>query len=426
MIIGYSRVLAVACGPWTPAELGADVIAWYDAMDASNFSLSGSTVTQWNDISGNGWHLTSESGKQPTRETVADFGSANAVKFDGSDDYLKSSNSFVVGSGGGPLTICSIYRTGSTIDDLEQLFDGRQSGGFAIALFHKWSGASDKPTIFHGSSVARHNTVLSTSTSYIDIADTTVGAAKAYLNGNFPTPTSVDAGGAGQAFIKDGFGLGGPAFASGLTTFGGHIGEFIIVDRILTYTEQKKMEGYLAHRWGRTADLPGGHPYKIDPPTECDESPPVFSAFSLQGAIGTKDASQTLGAGDTALTWPTESRDTDAIHDTGSNTSRMTIPASLNGKLVIISAQVRQDHTSSPGSGGKLTIRKNGSESYDGFGQWDTQGMFSNVLFHYVSTHPIRVATGDYFEAFLHSTEGALSAAPTTGIPRLEIWVVAP
>jgi len=31
-------------------------------------------------------------------------------------------------------------------------------------------------------------------------------------------------------------------------------------------TTREKCEGYLAHRWGLTANLPGGHPYKTTPP----------------------------------------------------------------------------------------------------------------------------------------------------------------
>ena len=93
------------------------MIAWYDAdsVASSTFRLSGSTVTQWNDLAATPRHLTSESGKQPTRETVASFGGVNAVKFDGSDDYLKSAS----WTRNPAVTLISVYRTGATIDDLE-------------------------------------------------------------------------------------------------------------------------------------------------------------------------------------------------------------------------------------------------------------------------------------------------------------------
>jgi hypothetical protein len=57
------------------------------------------------------------------------------------------------------------------------------------------------------------------------------------------------------------------------------------------------------------------------------------SAFS--GVRLTKSAPQSVGSsGVTALTFDTEGYDTDAYHDTGSNTSRVTVPASKAGKFL--------------------------------------------------------------------------------------------
>ena len=42
--------------------------AWYDGSDNSTFTLAGSLVTQWNDKSGNGWHLSNSiTAEKPTR-----------------------------------------------------------------------------------------------------------------------------------------------------------------------------------------------------------------------------------------------------------------------------------------------------------------------------------------------------------------------
>ena len=51
---------------WTPASLPG-LVAWYDAQDASTITLSGSFVTQWNDKSGHGYHVSqATAGYQPT------------------------------------------------------------------------------------------------------------------------------------------------------------------------------------------------------------------------------------------------------------------------------------------------------------------------------------------------------------------------
>ena len=44
------------------------------------------------------------------------------------------------------------------------------------------------------------------------------------------------------------------------------LAEWLFIDGLLTSTEWEKLEGYLAHRWGLTANLPAGHPYKATPP----------------------------------------------------------------------------------------------------------------------------------------------------------------
>ena len=44
--------------------------------------------------------------------------------------------------------------------------------------------------------------------------------------------------------------------------FGGDLAELLIFSRQLTNSEEQKLEGYLAHRWGATSSLDSNHPYK--------------------------------------------------------------------------------------------------------------------------------------------------------------------
>ena len=41
---------------WNPSVLGADLALWLDADDADTITLNGSTVSQWDDKSGNDNH----------------------------------------------------------------------------------------------------------------------------------------------------------------------------------------------------------------------------------------------------------------------------------------------------------------------------------------------------------------------------------
>jgi hypothetical protein len=61
---------------------------------------------------------------------------------------------------------------------------------------------------------------------------------------------------------------------------------------------------------------------------------------------------------DTLLTFNSERYDTDAFHDTGSNTGRLTVPSGKDGKYLITGAL---DITSSPGDGSYAFIRLGGA-----------------------------------------------------------------
>ena len=58
--------------------------------------------------------------------------------------------------------------------------------------------------------------------------------------------------------------------------FIGFIHEIIICKYILSDTDKKKMEGYLAHKWNLTDNLPSDHAYKNQKPT-VDHTPINFS-----------------------------------------------------------------------------------------------------------------------------------------------------
>ena len=73
---------------WNPNFIGKE-LAWFHDADASSFTLSGSQVDQWSDLSGNGRHWTPTGADQPIR--TVDGEGRNVVQFDGVDDLLELS-----------------------------------------------------------------------------------------------------------------------------------------------------------------------------------------------------------------------------------------------------------------------------------------------------------------------------------------------
>jgi hypothetical protein len=71
---------------WNPHFIGNE-LAWFHDADASSFTLDGSQVDQWSDLSGNGRHWTPTGAHQPIRTVDGD--GRNVVQFDGVDDLLQ-------------------------------------------------------------------------------------------------------------------------------------------------------------------------------------------------------------------------------------------------------------------------------------------------------------------------------------------------
>ena len=46
----------------------------------------------------------------------------------------------------------------------------------------------------------------------------------------------------------------------------GGLAELSVISSVLAESDRQKMEGYLLHKWGLSANLPDGHPYKDSPP----------------------------------------------------------------------------------------------------------------------------------------------------------------
>jgi len=110
----------------------------------------------------------------------------------------------------------------------------------------------------------------------------------------------------------------------------------------------------------------------------------------------------------TLLTWNTESYDTDAFHDTSTNTGRFTIPAGKAGKYLL---NIKTMWDSSSNTGGRnLILYKNGAAILDSEFSLSTRG---NLQMSLVSAQSAAVA--DYFEVYVfQSTGGSIDLNKTS------------
>ena len=69
---------------WTPSATLSELLIWLDAGDTSSIQETGGVVSQWNDKSGSGNHLTPNGSSDPMSGT-ATLNELNVIEFDGND-----------------------------------------------------------------------------------------------------------------------------------------------------------------------------------------------------------------------------------------------------------------------------------------------------------------------------------------------------
>ena len=247
---------------------------WLDGADSSTISLSGSTVTQWNDKSRNGYNTTSYGGT-PTLQANAING-VQSISFNGSS-YLTGNNSntgstatfFLVatltsGQGAGQqYTNAYAFSRGSGVPmtDYNEVFSitglACQNSGPSLALSPQRNGANG-PTFTppNYNSAFIHTTVLDGTNMYGYGNGTSVGSTSS--SGNFAYVIySIGS----QTYANT-----GPSYPASFNYFWtGYIGELIAFNTNLSTTQRQQIEGYLAWKWRLTSSLPFSHPYALVP-----------------------------------------------------------------------------------------------------------------------------------------------------------------
>jgi len=243
---------------WTPAQITTAL--WLDAADASTITLNGSTVSQWNDKSGNGRNFA-----QATAANQPGYSASNVTFADGSDVLtIGSASTGTFGYGTGDFAILAVVnpnaRTSTWGSEIltQHIFGTRADFSFRIIpAGNLIYGGTNATTI------ATSSTTVALSQRSIAEITRTSNSFQLYINAtNVGSATSSDSIGNGSgSSIGNTFSPNSNAFLSGA------INEVLVVPTTLSTDNRQKLEGYLAWKWGLQANLPVGHPYKNSPPT---------------------------------------------------------------------------------------------------------------------------------------------------------------
>lgn len=261
-----------AAAAWSPAQITTAL--WLDAADASTITTVGGVVSQWNDKSGNGRHLSQITAASRPAYQATGLNGLPTLQFDGGNDFLQNTSfsfgnsaftfycvmqSSVPSGGAGSLFIASPVP--SNVSQLSELVYVNGIGGYqTISLKSPAIDSSYiEPQI--GASTTHLTTAQIISAGY-DGGGSSPSNHVFSVNGSALTSTTS---GAAAYYSEVGFSIGMRPLQSSVQ-FNGKISEIVFCASLLSSTTRQQVEGYLAWKWGLQSSLPAGHPYKSAAP----------------------------------------------------------------------------------------------------------------------------------------------------------------
>jgi len=264
---------------WRPDELGADLALWLDAEDTASITLNGSTVSQWNDKSGNGRNASQATASlQPTYLSTG-FNGKPTLETDGNDILELGVTSLGRNVSGITCAIVGVHPSGLTFtSNANELYistgTSLTSTRFAFTPNPSASTANRYAIAGRRLDTDGYSTVSSSTDSlanrgnqwirvgqaaYSDgVANHWTDGTQDQTNAPFQTAGVTSDTDSLRTSILDG--------VSPLPA-GSQLCEIVLTHSTMTTADRQKLEGYLAWKWGLESNLPIGHPYKTTPPT---------------------------------------------------------------------------------------------------------------------------------------------------------------
>lgn len=271
---GGSNPVSGTDAPFVPEDV-SNMLMWLDASDASTLFTDSSCTTPattdgvgigcWQDKSGNNKNaIQVTASREPTLDLSAQ-NSLDAVWFDGtaaqktlditSADWQPSGKftAFIVYFQDNADTLGVVFATyPSAVADFMITSTTYTSNRYKYYDNTKWLSGSS-----HSAGDWMIDTFHRDGTSMNLYQNGKIDATWNSLNSNSP-------GGARIGAYTD------TAYSN---LYHGHIAEIVWFADTLSSEDRLKMEGYLAHKWGRTLALDNGHPYKTNPPVTFTPDP---------------------------------------------------------------------------------------------------------------------------------------------------------
>jgi hypothetical protein len=259
---------------WSPSDLST-LRAWYKADAISGLS-NADAVTSWIDSSGSGYALSQVStGTAPDYRTSVLNGLPVVRFWDDGKALIHDDTGITVAKNIASLTIATVSQirvsNASSRSDIVGITSGANTDNYVASLdYHRTSSkhcglmrrtGTESPTTFASSAS------YGATTFYIrcGLWDWSAGNVSHWLDGEQDPSAAASHGGTSNTENVDNAAIRVGGFGVNTSTEDVDIAEIVIAETKST-DDREKLEGYLAHKWGLTSNLPSTHPYKSSAP----------------------------------------------------------------------------------------------------------------------------------------------------------------
>lgn len=234
-------------GSWAPTDLGASLIAWWDA--GSGVTESGGAVSAWADSVGALTVAQGTAGNKPTYSATS-FRGAPGITFDGTDDYLSVASTGSLPSGGNACEIWALVDQTALVADTNNRFIlsfGSVNSTARRTLYRRVSGGANEARgdIGNGSAATSINFTGLADFSGPNVVRLAVGASssRGQINGGPFTATFTVTPNTTTAITA----IGANGALTGTQLWQGQIAA-ILVTGALTIDQAKYLTAYLTRR----------------------------------------------------------------------------------------------------------------------------------------------------------------------------------
>jgi hypothetical protein len=275
----------IKLGPiWKPSSLGSNLACWLLPEYIQPVDGTPATVGQANDRSDSGitFENTSSIAESPTFTSA--LTGANGIEFKGmvfrqvsSSQWLYSDDEtggdeFDVGTGDFAFTFLISWAAITSGTSQRYVLCSDPARGFALSV-SKDSSGDGRLNVFFGGGISPDSDITVSSGEFMILTVGRSGGDQFLQSALLDAPDSnvtgtenADISNSQQFFI--GSRESGTTDRLGVTGFNGDIYELIFYNGTLSAADRKKIEGYIAHKYVKTALLHADHIYKNNPPRD--------------------------------------------------------------------------------------------------------------------------------------------------------------